>query len=46
MPYNIRKVPNKRCYRVKNTETGRVTAKCTSKAKATKQVRLLTRMEK
>lgn len=41
MPYTIRKVPRKKCYRVKNMKTRRVHAKCTSKSKAKKQVRLL-----
>jgi hypothetical protein len=41
MPYSIRKVPNRKCYRVTNRKTKRVVAKCTSKEKARKQVRLL-----
>ena len=41
MPYTIRKVPRKKCYRVKNMKTRRVHAKCTSKSKAKKEVRLL-----
>ena len=41
MPYTIRKVPKKKCYRVKNMKTRRVHAKCTTKSKAKKQVRLL-----
>ena len=49
MPYIIRKVPNRNCYSVKKAKTkgkrktnGRQTfARCTSKAKAKKQVRLL-----
>lgn len=41
MPYTIRKVRGRPCYRVKNRKTKRVLAKCTSKTKAKKQVRLL-----
>jgi hypothetical protein len=41
MPYTIRKVTNKPCYRVKNKRTKRVFAKCTSKRRAKKQLRLL-----
>ena len=41
MPYSLRKVPNKSCYRVRNTKNRRVMAKCTTKARATKQLRLL-----
>jgi len=41
MPYIIRKVRNKNCYEVKNKETGKINAKCTTKNKAEKQVRLL-----
>lgn len=41
MPYIMRKVPRRRCYTVKNKKTKRVMAKCTSKAKATRQMRLL-----
>ena len=37
----MRKVPKRRCYTVKNKKTKRVMAKCTSKAKATRQMRLL-----
>ena len=57
MPYTIRKVPNRNCYSVKKAKTkgkrkakgktkGRQTfARCTSKAKAKKQVRLLYALE-
>tara|TARA_Y100000813_G_C24164994_1_gene353789 strand:- start:7503 stop:7733 length:231 start_codon:yes stop_codon:yes gene_type:complete len=45
MPYTIRKVRNRRCYRVENAKTKRVFAKCTSKAKAESQVRLLRAIE-
>ena len=41
MPYTMRKVPNKRCYRVTNTHSKKVMARCTSKVKAEKQLRLL-----
>jgi len=39
MPYEIQK--EGRCYKVMNTETQQVHAKCTSKKKAEAQVRLL-----
>lgn len=53
MPYTIIPIQDKngkdkaqsstkvRCYQVRNAETGRITANCTSKEKAEKQVRLL-----
>jgi hypothetical protein len=41
MPYTIRKMPNRNCYRVRNLDTGRVMSDCTSRAKAEAQVRLL-----
>ena len=41
MPYTIRKVPKKPCYRLKNTKTKRVFAKCTTLALAKRQLRLL-----
>lgn len=41
MAYHIRKTRNKRCYTVFNKKTKRILAKCTSKKKALKQVRLL-----
>jgi hypothetical protein len=41
MPYAVRKVPNKSCYKVYNKTTKRVFAKCTSKNRAKKQLRLL-----
>lgn len=41
MPYTLRKMPNKRCYRVSNKDTKRIFAKCTSKNRAKKQLRLL-----
>lgn len=40
MPYEIIR-KNQRCYEVKNSQTGRIHAKCTSKKKAEAQVRLL-----
>lgn len=45
MPYIMRKVPRRRCYTVKNKKTKRVMAKCTSKSKATRQMRLLRGIE-
>jgi len=41
MPYTLRKMPKKKCYRVYNRKTKRVFAKCTSKTRAKKQLRLL-----
>ena len=41
MPYTLRKVPRKRCYRVYNKDTKKVFAKCSSKRNAQKQIRLL-----
>ncbi len=41
MPYTLRKVPRKDCYRVKNTKNKRIMSKCTTKEKGTKQIRLL-----
>ncbi len=41
MPYKIRKVSRKDCYRMYNSKTKRVHAKCTSKEKAKRQMRLL-----
>ena len=51
MPYTIRKVPNRNCYSVKKAKGKakgkgrRIFARCTSKAKAKKQVRLLYALE-
>lgn len=45
MPYATRKVRNKSCYRVYNRRTKRVFAKCTSKTRAKKQMRLLRALE-
>jgi hypothetical protein len=41
----MRKVPNKKCYRVVNTKTGKVKARCSTKKNATKQLRLLRALE-
>ena len=41
MPYKTRKVNNRRCYRVYNPVNKKTFAKCTSKQKAVKQMRLL-----
>ena len=41
MPYTMRKVPRKNCYRVKNRKSRKVFSKCTTKENATKQLRLL-----
>ena len=45
MPYYTRKVRNKPCYRVSNRKTKRVFAKCTTKTRANKQMRLLRALE-
>lgn len=41
MPYTIRKVKNKSCYRVYNKKSKKTFSKCSSKQNATKQLRLL-----
>jgi hypothetical protein len=41
MPIKVRKVRGKECYQVKNVETGKVHAKCSTKEKALAQKRLL-----
>jgi Leu/Phe-tRNA-protein transferase len=41
MPYSLRKVNNKNCYRVKNTKSKKIMSKCTTKTRAAKQLRLL-----
>ena len=41
MPYLIRKVRDKECYKVINANTGQIHAKCTTRKKAESQVRLL-----
>lgn len=45
MPYIIRKLPNRSCFKVYNKETKRVYSKCTSKRKSIKQVKLLRMIE-
>jgi len=45
MPYTIRKVPKKPCYKVMNRKTKRVFAKCATKENAKKQLRLLNAIE-
>ena len=42
MPYSIRKVPKKNCYKLMNRNTKRVFSKCTTKENAKKQFKLLT----
>lgn len=41
MPYLVTKLKNSNCYQVKNKSNGRVLAKCSSLANATKQIKLL-----
>ncbi len=41
MPYSMRKIRGKSCYKVVNNKTKRVFSKCTSKESAEKQMRLL-----
>lgn len=41
MPYTLRKVRQKSCYRIINPKTKRVFAKCSTKRNAVKQLRLL-----
>ena len=45
MPYRIRKVTRKACYKVSNKKTKKVYAKCSTKEKAKKQIRLLTAIQ-
>ena len=46
MPYRMRKVSRKNCYRVsKKTGTKRVFAKCTTRKNAIRQMRLLRALE-
>lgn len=45
MPYTLRKVPGKSCYRIKNKYTKRVFAKCSTMENAKKQLRLLRAIE-
>lgn len=46
MPYEIRKLPNTKFYRVRNKETGAIKASATTKQNALRQVRLLNSLEK
>lgn len=46
MPYKIKKVKNKNCYKVFNSKTGKIHSKCSTKKKADAQVRLLESLEK
>ena len=41
MPYKIRKVTRRNCFRVTNRTTKRVFSKCTSRAKGIRQINLL-----
>lgn len=45
MPYIIKKVRGKPCYRVQNKYTKKVFAKCSSEENAKKQIRLLRAIE-
>ena len=45
MPFAIRKVPNKNCYRIRNTDTGRIHSKCSTLENAKAQLRLLRGIE-
>jgi hypothetical protein len=45
MPYSLRKVANKPCYRIANKYTKRVFSKCSTKENAKKQLRLLRAIE-
>lgn len=45
MPYAIRKVRNRSCFTVYNKNSKRVFAKCTTKKRAEKQIRLLHAIE-
>ena len=45
MPYRTRKLRGKPCYRVFNKSNKRVFSKCTTRAKAQKQLRLLRALE-
>ena len=45
MPYAIRKVRNKSCFMVYNKKSKHVFAKCTTKKRAEKQIRLLSAIE-
>jgi hypothetical protein len=45
MPYRVRKVPGRSCFRVTNKKTGRVLSKCTTRKNAQRQIRLLHGLE-
>lgn len=45
MPYKTRKVRNKECYRVYNSDTKKTYAKCTTRKKALAQMKLLRGMK-
>lgn len=45
MPYGMRKLPKKNLYKVYNKETGRVSAKGTTKDKAERQINRLRSLE-
>lgn len=45
MPYTVRKVRGKSCFKVYNKKSKRVYSKCTSRENAQKQVRLLRAIE-
>jgi hypothetical protein len=41
MPYSMRRLTRRNCWQVKNTKSGRLFSKCSTKKKAKKQLRLL-----
>lgn len=41
MPYTIRKIRNRSCYRIQNTKTKKVFSKCTTLKRGKKQLNLL-----
>ena len=41
MPYKTRKVRNQECYKVYNSDTKQIFAKCTTREKANAQMKLL-----
>ena len=45
MPYTVRKVRGKSCFKLYNRKTKRVFSKCASKKNITKQLRLLKAIE-
>ncbi len=45
MPYSIRKVNKRPCYRVFNSRTKKTFAKCSTRKNAEKQIRLLRALE-